>query len=1346
MPIPTATQVKAARALLGWSQRALAQRAGVALSTVADFERGFREPIQNNLHAIVKSFEKERITFSDDGTVRGTPPGHPPFLPKGNTPFRFIDETELRQWAATRDCQARLPELLTRLIRAEKGHEALLRFPSGDAISLHGWDGRCTVAAGSKYIPAGESGWELTAQAANIRKKADKVFNDRSQKPEDIVPVNSTFVFVTPLRFSGKAAWLNEKKAEGKWGDIRALDAVDLVHWIELNPAVGHWLAVLTGKLPLGLRQIEKVWEEWSLSTEWPISTDLVLAGRDEETTQALNWLYGEPAPITIQAESPEEAMAFLYAAIDRLPADYRLSYLARCLIATEPGQARALGHSATSLIIVLENADPGLARWLVGQGHHVYSVFGSEVGTPETVIRLSRALRIEIDAALKSMGLPDQEASEVARDMAGSLAIFRRLHPSVNARMVPEWASPLHAPTMIPALLAGAWDEAKPADRAVMEQLVHADYDSIVRSLTPWLTVPDSPLRKSGSVWKIASPRDALFRLAPYLTPQALEAYANVAVDVLGRPDPRFDMPKDQRWYAPIHGQMPEHSEFLRAGLSETLMALAIFGNQAGIADAAQRAAAIVSKLLTDADARRWWSVSRLLDLLAEAAPETFLSAVAASLDLNDPPVMVLFVEDETPLASGANHSHLLWALETLARSPKYISRAAHLLARLAALDTGGGRSGNRPANSLRNLFVLWMPQTYASLTERLGVLDAILRKHEPGVAWRLMCDLLPTSYDTMWPSARPRWRDFSEGRAEEEITTPLWIQSAEEVAKRLLEDVGTDRNRWVLLVDHLADLPPVYRRNAITLLGERVGQFDQRTRSAVWVAVRSLLHKHREFPDADWSLPDAELTPLDPIYEQLTPNDRDEQIAWLFVNGEVPLPHPPNGGWEAQEVQANLLRQQAVEKILGTQGDDAVFRFAHYVESPFSIGNAIASATITEERRETILVHCLKGDSQLVDVARGIVLGCLRSNDADWGYKLLDRALAESWTKDMVIVVALLIRESRRLWDRISVFGSDIENEYWRRIPSITAAGVPGEGLFAINKLMSVGRPRATVSVAARHGKEIPTATLVTILENAASEPLTDKRVDFDVSNFQYYLEHVLQALDKRSEVENSTIAQLEWAYCPILRRSQRSLSALHRELANDPAFFAEVIRIVYRPDPESGISEPESDSSENREAMFSRGYQLLNSWTQIPGQEGATINRDTLERWITEARRACAVIGRRKVCDRQIGSVFAYAVAEADGIWPPPPVRDIVDTLHSAEIEDGVMMGLIRKRGPTWRAMNDGGDQEREIAAQYRRFSQTLRIEWPQTAAMLERIAQFYENDARQHDQDVEKRDWS
>lgn len=65
----TSEQSKAARSLLNWNQRTLAQKANVGLSTVADFESKKRNPIKNNLDAIKSAFEEFNIEFIENTGV-----------------------------------------------------------------------------------------------------------------------------------------------------------------------------------------------------------------------------------------------------------------------------------------------------------------------------------------------------------------------------------------------------------------------------------------------------------------------------------------------------------------------------------------------------------------------------------------------------------------------------------------------------------------------------------------------------------------------------------------------------------------------------------------------------------------------------------------------------------------------------------------------------------------------------------------------------------------------------------------------------------------------------------------------------------------------------------------------------------------------------------------------------------------------------------------------------------------------------------------------------------------------------------------------------------------------------
>lgn len=1342
-PELTARQVRAARALLAWSQQDLAKQAGVATSTVADFERGQRTPVPNNAEAMRAALTTAGITFLAGGAIVGPPIPLLATKNKSGAPVRWVNATDLSQWAELRDGQSTLPNLIAKLVRAVGGGPSVhLRFPADEGIQHAGWDGSTRADEATEYVPKGTAGWELSTQRTGIAKKANDDYAKRIKDSGELIPADSTFIFVTPRHWPKKDEWARKKRDEGIWRDVRAYDGDNLVHWIELYPAVGQWIATRLGKRPSGVRNLDEVWLEWSLATRWPLTAELVLTDRDEDATAILQWLRSDSSPFSLQGETADEVIAFFHAAINLLPAEVAEHYLARCLVATTPESARALADSAPSLIIVLYDPEPGLAQLLAKRGHHVLLAYGGNPDLPGAR-QLRRPSRDGIERALIDAGIAEGDARSLARESSRSLAILRRLIPSAPGRL-PDWTKPSPAHALLAALLAGAWDEACEFDKTILARLGDVSYDKLAIELAPFVNKFDSPLRKVGTAWKIASPQDAWFLLAPYLSSTDIERFVAIAIDVLGTPDPRFKVEPEERWLASTRGIAPQYSEFLRHGLGEILILLSLYGTRAqSVADAHERADHIVRKLLQNADRERWWSLSRDFQLLAEASPSAFLDAVDHSLGMNDPPIRALFGEDGGPLFGGEHLSNLLWALEALAWSPEYLGRVSEILARLDTLDTGG-RYTNRPANSLRQTYLLWAPQTNATLDQRLRAIDR-LRKSQSDPAWRLMLGILPSGHDTFSPSPPTRWRRFTAENAEI-ITYALIGKGAAAITERLLEDVGISAVRWSLLLGRLADLAPD-RQAAIRQLTEIEPNIRTVTdRLAVRDTLRKILNHHRQYPDAGWALPEGELTAIERIYDAFASADPIQSIVWLFASS-VQLPRPTHDGWQADFAKVADEQRLAVKSLFDQHGVERIFDLVHNVESADKIGLALAQIGLDASTRDEIIARALQsGESHDRGLADGLVRATFEQAKEPWAAALIERAIQNNWSVEALVTILRALPYGQWTWDHAHTAGDVVESCYWQQAPILWIQDSLPDMTFAINKLMEVGRARHAIHLIGRDlPKRLPADLVINVLKRAVSESW-GKDSNNDHVMFQHHVAEILQRLDSDASVSQETMLALEWAYLPLLEYSQRPAKVLLRALSEQPAFFMEVLRALFKPTVESGVVEQPPENEKHAQAIASQAFSLLRIWDRVPGTtDSGTIDGEALEAWIKGVRTLAAESGRAEIADQKIGEILSASPTGNDGIWPAVAVRDAIEKFSNSQIESGFVMGRRNRRGVTSRLPRSGGALERTEVEKYRGYAKATAFDWPHTSMALGQIAKSYEEDARWHDEDAERMDW-
>ena len=594
----------------------------------------------------------------------------------------------------------------------------------------------------------------------------------------------------------------------------------------------------------------------------------------------------------------------------------HREFFLSRAIVLEDSQSFRQVSVTGrTKLLLIPRFAEIEGTPQATQRGHCVFIPLGPDNKVSSEKIELSRLGRETFVNALKKMGLSEADAQKYSTETGRSLTVLRRRLAKISQQ--PEWAKSDSARDIIPALLAGHWLEAKEKDKEIISQLAGTCYESFSQKLSTWLHKPDSPVLKIGDWWRLVSPLDCWFALGSFLTEADLQAFKTLALKVLGSINPALDLEPEKRWSASMYGKEVLYSETLREGIAQTLVLIAVFGDDIRIpisSTAQTYVDSIVRELLHGADWKLWHSLSDVLPLIAEASPSAFLDAVELSISQDDAPIMGMFSETEDFMTSSSAHPSLLWALEGLAWSPQLLGRVALILGKLAKLDPGGGLL-NRPINSLRDIFLLWLPNTYANLEQRLEAIDTLIER-EPEIGWRLLVGLMPRYHDHCTPTPKTRWRKFSE-KTENAITIAGHLEGIKAITSRLLTHVGNDGHRWVEVLENFSNLPPKERNDVIKQLLSFADEISK-GRLEVWNKLRSILSHHRSYPDANWALPEQELKEVEKACYVFEPRDTIERFRWLFDKYWPELPESnERGNYNKSELIIANRRLEAIKNI---------------------------------------------------------------------------------------------------------------------------------------------------------------------------------------------------------------------------------------------------------------------------------------------------------------------------------------------------------------------------------------------------------------------------------------------
>ncbi len=1282
---------------------------------------------------------------------KGTPANTKAYVP----PFLAIKANAIEAWASQNiPARIRLAVFLRILVHSTGVGLTKVEFPGNDDAERPGWDGIVEASEGTPWIPEGMSGWEFGTNAG-VKGKAEGDFaknvkaTDKKEERE-----RTTFIFVTPRRWPGKGKWVIEAKATKLWKDVRAYDATDLEQWLEQSLAGQAWFANETQIPAQNVRSLDKCWKDWADVTAPSLSGSLFSSAVNAAKRIILSRFSKAPdGPIIVAADSVEEALAFLAQLFDERGGEELAPFRDRVLVFDKPGVLPRLAQSAQNFIPVVFTPDVERELAPFAKSMHSIVIYPRNAANAEPAIKLEPVDFETFRTALVEMKKERDEISRLSNASGRSLTVLRRQLSDLPAVRTPEWARDHNTATnLVPFLFVGAWNAKNEVDKLGLSLLAgDRPYEELEKECQRLVQLNDAPMWSIGSYRGVVSKIDLLYAVAGPITEEDLKRYFSIARMVLGEDDPALDLPENERWAAAIHGKAREFSSAFREGISETLVLLAVHGNnlfraRLGI-DTQVEAASVVRDLLPAPLTTRVLEANdHDLPTYAEAAPDTFLSILENDLDTDRPATFGLL----RPVAPGTfgigpSRTGLLWALEGLSWSPETLPRAALILARLAQIEISDNWA-NRPANSLESIFRSWMPQTAARHEVRVDVMKLLVERF-PEVAWKICMAQFGAHHQVGHYSHKPRWRPDGYGFGE---TFPTWepiLQFKREIVEMALAWKEHTLGMLCDLIARLHDLDEAYQARVWNLVkawaaAKATDAEKAELREVIRVKTLSRRAARRMKPASDGAVL---VNAAKEACAALEPADLLNKHAWLFRQGWVDESYDEIHGKEEIDFQKRdariaALRTEALREVLEQRGTEGIIQLAERGDAAWQIGQLAAEMleeNLLMELLRSALRPILENEAEYIP-RKNLIAGVLRFL-SDEKQEMVLKDLAKGLEDDNAARLFLLAPFCRNTWKLVDALGEGARTKYWLEVIPNWIRQSDDENIEAVDRLLNAQRPRAAFACVRFALEKLDSHVLFRLLSEMLKEG-NDKPGHYQLE--EYYVDKAFKDIGSSPDLTLEQKAGLEFAYIDLLARpwdSREHLGIPNLELYVEmhPEVFVQAVVWAYKRD-DNGTDPPELRvAPENIKHMAERGYKLLEALKRIPGHNDlGELQASRLAKWVKTVRDSCAALGRGEIGDSCIGKLLSSAPLGNDGVWPCEPIRQVMEDLRSKSVMSAVRIGRYNARGV--HARGEGGEQERALAQEYRKWAEALQFTHPYVSSeLLMGMVKTYEADASRED---------
>lgn len=835
--------------------------------------------------------------------------------------------------------------------------------------------------------------------------------------------------------------------------------------------------------------------------------------------------------------------------------------------------------------------------------------------------------------------------------------------------------------------ILIGSWDENNTEDIKFVSNIAGLEYDEITKKMIKLKQEDDSLLSYKSGIWNLKNKKELWNNIKNALLKKEISSFIERTQDILTEKDPALDLPDNQRCFAPALRKNKKYSNNIRRGIVE---GLAFLANTESFANCEAYAIRLlchhqIKNLLDNATWTQWASLKQLIRIIAEIAPNEFLSCLNKALNEKSRDMNNVFKSYNYYCENYT--MEYLTSIEMLAQIPEFFTQCCNVLISITKIVKDEYVS--------RTLYKILSPWENTSIPYKSQFqFIKVLFSRNSDLAWDIITtNLFQKQYsvdslpDFNWMKSIPKKNNLtcSEVKAQLHEYLQLALEHAKEIPNRLF---------------YLLKQNDKYSLDDLTKICDEIKKYLSKKKYSAdkenyWTSLVDILNDFYIHSNKLSAEDKKKYVIIKKIEHLIAPNDWSADDLRLFKNYAFLRRMNREDSFDDFIKRLTKQRTNAIFSIYNSAGIDGVLQFAHLVDYPDAVGGALAELNLIDIQK-TLFPHFLNTTDKKIKLLVGEYIH--RREEIDNNWKIQTYSMSWALDKQLIFLTNLPFNLATWIFVKKVLKGKDCL--YWSKV---LISGCPRDqhALFAVKKFLDVQRPQEALKILYNiHESDIKISDF-SICKHALKAIISTKKELNSEDSF--YIREIIKYLQSSYPDKYDDLCVIEWQFLHLMEfNNDITPINLDRKMAQEPDFFAQIIGLIYKSTKKRSSKKP----SQEKQRVASNAYTLLNEASFIPGiDEQGNFDIQKFIDWVKQVKKICAKSGHLEVALLNIGKKLIHSPADdnaTDNLWIHKSIAKMLDLPKNKHMREGFTNELYNSRGA--HIIDPSGAPELQLAEKY------------------------------------------